>query len=220
MDNSDITLKDFIGIFPGAASTEYCERVINRYEYIQESQSAWGDVGRGKIWNRQQEGADPLFKDNDTYLLGGGNADYLPVEEKDIILMQTDLPLLREYNDIIAECYKIYATKYGALGGIVTLKPEPAVRIQKYTPTQGFHLWHCDCDGRGKQDRVLTVALYLNTVEEGGETELLHQSIRIQPIRGTMALFPAGWTHMHRGNPPLKGNKYFMTTWLNFLDVE
>ena len=55
-------------------------------------------------------------------------------------------------------------------------------------------------------------------MKEGGETEFLYQGIRVPPVQGTVLLFPAGWTHPHRGNPPLKENKYFMTTWLSFLE--
>jgi len=65
---------------------------------------------------------------------------------------------------------------------------------------------------------MLVVTLYLNTVEEGGETEFLYQSVRVPPVQGTLSLSPAAWTHTHRGNSPLKGNKYIITTWLEFVE--
>jgi hypothetical protein len=65
---------------------------------------------------------------------------------------------------------------------------------------------------------MLVITLYLNTVEEGGETEFLYQSSRISPVQGTLSISPAAWTHTHRGNPPLKGNKYIITTWLEFIE--
>ena len=44
--------------------------------------------------------------------------------------------------------------------------------------------------------------LYLNTLtdEQNGETEFLHQEKRIQPKENTMLIWPAGFTHTHRGN--------------------
>ncbi len=77
-------------------------------------------------------------------------------------------------------------------------------------------MWHSDADGWMNGRRIIVVTLYLNTVEEGGETEFLYQQKRILPTQGTLVLFPAGWTHTHRGNPPLKGDKYILTTWLEF----
>ena len=56
--------------------------------------------------------------------------------------------------------------------------------------------------------------LYLNSVTEGGETEFLYQKRRIKPQQGRLLIFPAGFTHTHRGNPPLSGNKYILTSWV------
>ena len=53
----------------------------------------------------------------------------------------------------------------------------------------------------------------INDVEEGGETEFLHQHVRFTPKRGTVVFWPAAFTHQHRGNPPLKGTKYILTGW-------
>ena len=64
------------------------------------------------------------------------------------------------------------------------------------------------------RSRILTWTLYLNDVNEGGETEFLHQSLRIKPKQGTIVVWPAGFTHIHRGNPPLSGEKYIVTGWV------
>ena len=213
-------ITDFIGIFPNALSKEYCEKVIKRYEYIQETQSEWGHAGRGKIWSRQEaEKASYVNKENDTYFLSGSYGDDLPLEEKDEILMNIDMPLMKEFISRVADVHALFKDKYGLLNDVVAHQTmSPAVRIQKYKPSQGYHIWHCD-DGRVVDSRrMMTVAAYLNTVEEGGETEFIYQNMRVSPVQGTIALHPSGWTHMHRGNPPLKGNKYFMTTWLEYVE--
>ena len=58
-----------------------------------------------------------------------------------------------------------------------------------------------------------TWMLYLNTVQEGGETEFLYKSLRVQPKAGRFVLWPSGYTHTHRGNPPLNQDKYILTGW-------
>jgi len=38
--------------------------------------------------------------------------------------------------------------------------------------------------------------------------------MRVKPKKGRLILFPAGFTHTHRGNPPLDGEKYIITGWV------
>ena len=57
------------------------------------------------------------------------------------------------------------------------------------------------------------VQLYLNTIKEGGETEFLYLNKRVKAKVGRMIIFPAGYTHTHRGNPPIGEEKYIATTW-------
>ena len=210
-------IKDFMGIFPNAFSKEYCDRIITRFDYCQKIQ----DNGKGKnIWNRQEEKGNisPIFKENDTYFLGGGVNDNLPLKEEDKILMSTDLPLLTEFVKIVWNYYAKYAEKYGVLTNVSLHQVAPSVRIQKYKPSQGYHIWHCDSANMECSRKMLVIILYLNTVEEGGETEFLYQQKRISPVQGTLVFHPADWTHTHRGNPPLKGNKYIITTWLEYME--
>ena len=74
------------------------------------------------------------------------------------------------------------------------------------------HEFKTYCEWMGQ--RTWTTMIYLNDVKEGGETEFLYQLKRIKPKKGTICIFPAGYTHVHRGNTPFSGEKYIMTGWL------
>jgi len=213
------TIKDFIGIFPNAADKEYCDILIHRLDYLKELQND-GRGGRKRIWSRQEaeDGISSMQKEDDTYFLGEVDGDAKLLTEEDVIVVDTDIPLLRAFDALIWRKYDTLAKKYGILRGLALHKTSSSVRIQKTKPTQGYHIWHCDSDSVYTSRRMMAVILYLNTVEEGGETEFLHQSMRVPPVQGTLILFPSAWTHPHRGNPPLKGNKYIMTTWLEFME--
>tara|TARA_R110000803_G_scaffold39739_1_gene85734 strand:- start:160 stop:795 length:636 start_codon:yes stop_codon:yes gene_type:complete len=89
------------------------------------------------------------------------------------------------------------------------------VKFQKTSPTEGYHMWHHEYSEL-YPFRWGVYTLYLNDIEEGGETEFLHQQTRISPSAGTLCIFPSGYTHIHRGNPPFKKNKYILTGWLEF----
>ena len=142
---------------------------------------------------------------------------YFFESEPDLIVMDDNTIILQEFFEAIWNCYTKLKEKYGFLDSL-SFRPSYSVKIQKYKPLQGYHTWHCDSALISHCRRVVSSILYLNTVEKGGETEFLHQSMRVSPERGTLTLFPSGWTHPHRGNPPLEGNKYIMSTWLEFME--
>jgi hypothetical protein len=89
------------------------------------------------------------------------------------------------------------------------------LKIQKTLPTEGYHIWHVE-HGKGTENerRAFVFTIYLNDVEEGGETEFLNFSKRVSPKKGKIVIWPAGFPYVHRGNPPLSGEKYILTSWM------
>jgi hypothetical protein len=88
-------------------------------------------------------------------------------------------------------------------------------KIQKTPVGGGFHRWHCDNLSPTTSRRILVWMIYLNTVDEGGETEFLYQSERTKPEQGKIVLAPADFMHTHRGNPPISNDKYIITGFFN-----
>lgn len=90
------------------------------------------------------------------------------------------------------------------------------LKIQK-TPTKGgFHNFHGELADRHSQSRLLVVMTYLNDVTDGGETEFLNQAFKVEPKVGRTVIWPAYFTHTHRGNPPYSNEKYIITGWVEF----
>jgi Rps23 Pro-64 3,4-dihydroxylase Tpa1-like proline 4-hydroxylase len=87
--------------------------------------------------------------------------------------------------------------------------------IQRYIKQVGRYIYHNDSSIRydEKRYRIITFLWYLNTVEEGGETELWGTH-KIKPEAGKLILFPACWTMPHTGKMPISDNKYIITGWL------
>lgn len=91
--------------------------------------------------------------------------------------------------------------------------------VQKYESNVGYYNYHEDELFEYMENvvrrRVLTFIWYLNTVEEGGETEFFNGRIKIKPEKGKLLIFPSTWTYMHRGNMPISSDKYIVTGWIS-----
>ena len=88
-----------------------------------------------------------------------------------------------------------------------------SILLQKTEPFEGYHVFHCEDSTWAYKHRILAWMIYLNNVEEGGETEWLYQQLKIKPKKNTAIIWPGSFTHLHRGNPPISGTKYVMTGW-------
>ena len=189
-----IELKDHIGIYDGYILDTDCDKAI---EFFEKENSL------NKAYDRLQSENSNLLRKNDKAITLNEHIDTW-FEDFKPLLLNFDMAL-RHYQDAtgILTAYGIEGFKYTNL------------KIQKTLPTQGYHIWHLE-HGPGKDHahRGLVFTIYLNDVEEGGETEFLNQSIRAKPKKGRIVIFPAAFPFVHRGNPPLKGEKYIMTSWL------
>jgi len=92
------------------------------------------------------------------------------------------------------------------------------VQIQRYLPGQAYHDYHTERTGsRGPQAvRHLVFMTYLNTVTNGGGTEWPQQNILTAASRGCTVIWPADWTHTHRGVVSSDQTKYIVTGWFSF----
>lgn len=103
----------------------------------------------------------------------------------------------------------------------VLIKPMSMFNFQHYQPGACYHVWHSEYPGPEKHrpTRVLAFMTYLNDVNEGGETEFLYYKLNIQPRRGLTLMWPAGFTHTHRGCPTPE-EKMIITGWCIYLPIE
>tara|TARA_S200002703_G_scaffold23774_1_gene20636 strand:- start:302 stop:880 length:579 start_codon:yes stop_codon:yes gene_type:complete len=113
------------------------------------------------------------------------------------------------------EIYSLYTQKYSYLKQLATHNILE-VKIQKTKIGGGYHIWHCENSKMKSRNRILAFMAYLNDVAEGGETEFLYQRCRFKPEKNTMLVWPAQFTHVHRGNPPLSNDKYIITGWVEY----
>lgn len=97
------------------------------------------------------------------------------------------------------------------------------VKIQKYVADEGgYPYWHSEIypDRDETLHRVLLWMVYLNDDFRAGETEFKYQARCIVPRTGRLVIAPAAFTHTHRGNRPLGGDKFIVTSWILFQRAE
>jgi hypothetical protein len=185
----------FVGIFENAFSKEYCEGLIKAYDTAIEA-------GFGRT--RQDDGPFSKLQKCDTQL-------YNTLAD-----IQIPIPNIAAFNEIFwGKCYPFYEQQFASLkdSGRHSIY---SFKMQKTDLREGYHVWHYESGSRELCNRLLTWMVYLNDVEEGGETEFLYQSMRVKPKQGTLLIWPAAFTHTHRGNPPLSNTKYIVTGWTEF----
>lgn len=192
-----LTFDNFIGIYDDAYTSEYCKQVI---EYVDKFEESGLGVNR-----QQQVPGMPKPEKDDLQIYTAENIVYLP--------MDINYSLGKHFLEPLTGYLKTYFEQYGVLDQAPPLHVF-STKLQKTRVGQGYHVWHCEDLDRIYQNRVLAWMMYLNTVDEGGETEFLYFPKRIKPIEGRLIIWPAGFTHTHRGNPPLSNTKYVVTGWV------
>lgn len=194
--NNAPIIKDFIGIFPNAFSPEFCQRCIDLFHQ--------GEA-MGMLYTRQHEGAKRTEKEG----------EQLHIHTEASIAVSSMPGINSEFRQKFwTELYPQYINQYGVLEAT---DPHQiyCLKIQKTEIGQGYHIWHHE-HSRANSTRLCNVMVYLNDVDDGGETEFLYYAKRVKPTAGTVVIYPAGFTHTHRGNPPLTNTKYILNGWLEF----
>ena len=77
---------------------------------------------------------------------------------------------------------------------------------------------HVDVQDYGSARRFVVIFAYLNTVEEGGETNFPRLDFSIQPKQGRILVFPANWQYRHAGLPVRSNDKYIIGSYLHYLE--
>ena len=187
--------RDFIGMYEGVYPDGYCRHMVEEFERLSNT---------GATYNRQhEEGCLKRIKKDEFTFLNFKNHTPTPFngdDAKDIFFRG------------LQECYEDYVAEYDILRDLNVKCTN--IKLQKTKPGEGYHVWHCEQGTEDGANRCVVYALYLNTITEAGETEYLYQKMRVQPRENVMVLWPAGYTHPHRGNA-VYGNdaKYIITGW-------
>jgi hypothetical protein len=222
---------DFIEVYDNALSAEDCARLLEKFE---RGAHVPGRVGGGVM---------PELKDSRDITISG-KAEWRASEGAlNAAVFRGVLAYVRKYRyALIAPLMlqvpgadgkprRLAADDFDAmsddtLGGLVRTVLRPgSINLQRYTAgTGGYPYWHCELYPKDAScetlHRTVLWTIYLNDSFEEGETEFLYQQRKIKPKAGSLLIAPTAFTHTHRGNKPVGGDKYIATSWLLFQRAE
>ena len=158
-------------------------------------------------------------KGESAYVLNNGNVEKIvnkDVKESiDLVINSArfDIPFF-EYRKHLSRCLQLYIEKYNFVNEYPFFNVNEDYNIQKYPINGGFKKWHFENASADYYNRLLVFMTYLNDVEDGG-TEFLYQKIASPAKKGLTLIWPANWTHTHRGIISSTNEKIIITGWFS-----
>ena len=198
-------MQNFIKQFPNSLPESLCDEIINKFENDDTKRDGVTHGGKNK-----------LVKDTTDKNIEFGEENWKEIDE--ILYKEMSKRLneyLRELNNV--ENYKAENNNNFDFEVIrVNLLTDTGFMIQKYTKNVGKYIYHNDgsIEWESQRSRVITYLWYLNTIDEGGQTEFWG-NYRVKPEKGKLILFPASWCFPHRGIMPISDDKYIITGWFS-----
>ena len=182
---------NFIESYPNALSIEKCQQICDTMD---------------EIISRPDPGSACILSDDSSrtdWNIFTGRYGSLKSSEDYVI-------------DAVHAGWRKYNKKYGAGSRAFLELFTPGWKFQRSETGGGFHAWHSEQGSGNNRGRFGAWMLYLNTVEEGGKTEFKHQDLAVKPEAGTLLIWPAAYTHVHRAARDLVGHKYIATGWFEY----
>ena len=183
---------NFIGVYDNTLPRYKCKICI---DYFESRKQKPGAIGRGK---------GPVF-----------DASIKKCTELDEDILITDRTILGEIiRSSLYPSLDKYKEKYLALGDCSPWTVDDRYNFQKYDgPDDGFKAWHQEHGlGLVMGNRMRAWMIYLNDAQSGTQFRY-YPDIRAK--MGRCVIWPAGWTHSHRGAPNI-GLKYIATGWCSW----
>ena len=157
-------IHDFISVYDNSFTSDECEEYINLVEHY---------ISNGVITKE-----DRAYHNTDHFSINFNNDVNYNILSGDNLSME----FLPKIKDFVGE----YLKKFSVLGQEKLLIYD--TKAKKIPIAGGFHNWHYENTGLQVSARKLVIQLYLNTIEEGGETEFLYINKRIKAEQGRLII--------------------------------
>ena len=183
---------NFIEVYDDALSSNQCKTIIDYFESS----------------NKKERG-----------VVGQGNRVRVDLARKDstdlILKFSYETEITKMIHGVLYDATQRYAKKHKDSRKVSPWAPQNTFNIQRYFPKQGFKDIHCENNSK-EDNTVLAWMFYLNTVEDGG-TLFTSYDLTTDCVEGRLVIWPAYWTHCHRGITSKTKTKYIATGWTCYI---
>ena len=190
-------MKNFIEVFDNALSKEQCKSIIDYMNNDCVLKPGVMPVSRvpkiNDVWKERKDDWEKIMNITDN-------------DKNNNIIRFNLIKCIDKYIDIHPQVQEIEGWNYYEL-----------YNLQKYEPGQGFHMMHCE-HSHSRSTRIMAWMFYLNTVTDGGGTYFENYDLTMDAVEGRCVIWPAYWTHFHKGIVSKTETKYIATGWINFID--
>lgn len=236
------TLMDFVKVYPNTVSNEICDEIVN---YFEDGYKIKSFVGRENEESKRENGQG--HKDYD--IRKGYELNITQKIDDDELWNYYHKILLKNANNYInryrlelEEAHKEASQHIRGVNGVIGKDsgfgqfyvPEDDIllehfRVRKYNPISTenidgdyFNL-HIDIQDYYSAKRMMVILLYLNDVEEGGETSFdflsyYGEPATVKPTKGSLLMFHPSFMYPHTAHPPISCPKYTVQTYLHHPD--
>ena len=153
-------------------------------------------------------------------------------EEERISFKQLQLVKFKEWESVqqgMLELFQDYIVRYKMDCNIKDKQwPEEygyeAIRMKRYLNNDIDRFDpHVDVLDHNTARRFLAFFIYVNDVDEGGETKFVNLNkegtyipLTVNPKRGRLLMFPPMWPWVHAGRIPISGKKYLINSYCHY----
>ena len=187
-DRIEGKFEDFIGVYRRFVHHDICAAIVQNFE-------TYLEINPDIVQHGKEQMPDKKLARHDV----------------SIMLDDVDMGLATHFYKYLNTAFANYKQEYDHLK---TNLNSIGLKVQRTSPGGGYHTWHYENGSFRAANRELAWMVYLNDMPDGeAETEFLYQKKRFKPQTGTLLIWPAGMTHVHRGNTVFTNDKYIATGW-------
>ena len=191
-DRIEGKFEDFIGVYRRFVHHDICAAIVQNFE-------TYLEINPDIVQHGKEQMPDKKLARHDV----------------SIMLDDVDMGLATHFYKYLNTAFANYKQEYDHLK---TNLHSIGLKVQRTSPGGGYHTWHYENGSFRAANRELAWMVYLNDMPDGeAETEFLYQKKRFKPQTGTLLIWPAGMTHVHRGNTVFTHDKYIATGWFIIL---